>query len=316
MRYFDKHPIIDYNGTPCRNILARADLTEATRKNTVAFYPYTAVDAERPDNLAYNYYDDPDYAWLVFMSNQIIDPYFDYPMTDEQFNRYIVSKYGSVAKAQRMVKFYRNAWASDSTRLTVAGYAAKPTVEKKYWSPAVGENGNIIEYVRKQVDWIYETARIEKLVYSQREQWGTYNIDIRGAGRFQVGDLVMNQPTVAASTEFAIVAAAATSTFILHKFTTIDLEDSVIGGDWYKYDDPDIYEDDTNFAESAITYNPESFAVNVAAGLPAAEAAYYEVVTEYQYEYEQNERRKEMVLVDKQYAKTLSNELRKILKPK
>jgi hypothetical protein len=49
---------------------------------------------------AFNYYDDPAYAWLVLLSNNIIDPYFEWPLSVYDFNQFIKKKYGSIPAAQ------------------------------------------------------------------------------------------------------------------------------------------------------------------------------------------------------------------------
>ena len=61
---------------------------------------YVVDDGDTPDQVAFNYYDSSSYAWLVLMSNEILDPYFQWPLSQYNFDQWIKKKYGSIAAAQ------------------------------------------------------------------------------------------------------------------------------------------------------------------------------------------------------------------------
>ena len=96
------------------------------------------------------------------MSNNIIDPYYDWPLSQEQFNKYIISKYGSVIKAQE-IAFYRNNYNQDDTLLSPSSYNSLIKSSKKYYSPVIGYNNSVISYQRKQSDVVLETNKIISL---------------------------------------------------------------------------------------------------------------------------------------------------------
>ena len=110
--YFRHFPIIEYGTKIARNIIARPRLKESILNNPLAFYKYVVENDFRPDQVASNYYDDPEMVWLVFLANDIVDPYHQWPLTNSQFNESMKAKYGSLETARSKIltstKSYRS----------------------------------------------------------------------------------------------------------------------------------------------------------------------------------------------------------------
>ena len=98
------------------NILRRFVVRSDLRERTDIFYDYNVQAGDRPDTIAEKYYGDSDLAWLVLHFNQIVDPYFGWPLFNQDFINYIRKKYGSVASAQAEVHEYRQILNEESTR--------------------------------------------------------------------------------------------------------------------------------------------------------------------------------------------------------
>jgi len=92
-QFFKKFPVINYNGSPAVNLMARVNMSKLSLNNKQAYYTYVMPQGERPDNVSYDYYKDPDYVWLLGLSNQVIDPYYDFPISPDDLNKLIVKKY-------------------------------------------------------------------------------------------------------------------------------------------------------------------------------------------------------------------------------
>ena len=104
--YFNKHPLINYDGIFLRNLMKKSRILTDVFTNATNFYPYIIEEGERIDVVAYNYYGDSNLDWLVIMSNDIIDPYYEWYLTTAQFERMIKKKYGSIAAAQSTILHY------------------------------------------------------------------------------------------------------------------------------------------------------------------------------------------------------------------
>ena len=96
-KYFENFPIVEYNGKQVRDITRRNNFIKSVSTNPMLFLPYTVKQNERAEDIAEFYYGSVDYVWLVYMANQIIDPYYEWPMDEETFNKYIIAKYQEVS---------------------------------------------------------------------------------------------------------------------------------------------------------------------------------------------------------------------------
>jgi hypothetical protein len=94
VKYFENFPTIEYEGQRVRDITRRNSFTKLVSTNPLLFLPYTVREGERPEDIANFYYGSTDYTWLVYISNNIIDPYHQWPMAEADFNNYLVEKYG------------------------------------------------------------------------------------------------------------------------------------------------------------------------------------------------------------------------------
>lgn len=162
--YFQKFPAITYNDYVIRDISVRAKLTQYLTESGIALLPYTIKEGERADSIASFYYEDPYYAWAIYLVNGIIDPYSEWPKSSSTLDEFITAKYGSVEAAMDVILRYEVDWASDTTILLPEQYEALPPENKKYWEASFGYNRQIISYFRREVDWSLENNRLDRIV--------------------------------------------------------------------------------------------------------------------------------------------------------
>ena len=102
MKYFKTLPLINQkdpsgNSIIVNNILTRAYLLPSLQKNLMLFYTYNITEIDTPENMSYRYYNDPYRYWILFYSNGIMDPYAEWPLTNQQFTIYLNDKYSGAA---------------------------------------------------------------------------------------------------------------------------------------------------------------------------------------------------------------------------
>ena len=111
--YFDSFPRVTYdikkNGKleNVTNIMLRYKLNAVVKSYASPYYDYVVEDGERADTIAFGEYEDYTLDWLIYLTNDIIDPMFDWPMSQNTLQKYIVKKYGSIPTAQATVHEYR-----------------------------------------------------------------------------------------------------------------------------------------------------------------------------------------------------------------
>ena len=76
-----------------KNLFRRVKIREDVEGLVTGFTQYTIVNNERPDNVSQKFYDDPQYDWVVMMTNNIVNIYDEWPMTEDELYKYCVSKY-------------------------------------------------------------------------------------------------------------------------------------------------------------------------------------------------------------------------------
>jgi len=112
--YFDKFPVLLYNIEGKRlstyqtttNIFFRVRVIREILANISAYYEYLISDSDTPEILADKVYGNPEAHWLILMTNDIVDPQYDWPLNSTNFNNYIIKKYGSIANAQTQIHHY------------------------------------------------------------------------------------------------------------------------------------------------------------------------------------------------------------------
>ena len=107
MNYFAQFPQILYTFDANKlefesvvNIFARVKLLDVILQQDLLYYQYPAQDGDKAWIIADKYYGDPNRHWMVYFANQVVDPYLDMPMSQNDFENNLILAYGSLANAQ------------------------------------------------------------------------------------------------------------------------------------------------------------------------------------------------------------------------
>ena len=164
--YFNFFPTLNYANNLATNVIAKIKFDQSIQENFAVFYPYTIEQGERADQIAARYYGDPTLDWIIYLSNNILDPYYDWPKTTNEFNNYILSKYGSFEYAQSKIAFFRVNYGNSESIISTSTYENLATNLKRYYQPVIGKNDTIISYQRKQLNLAVETNKVLNLSVS------------------------------------------------------------------------------------------------------------------------------------------------------
>lgn len=143
MDLYESFPQVTYNTYTSRNIMVNIAMVRDILNKYKVFYPYTIKDTERPDTIAYDYYGDSDYEWLVCLPNNIFDIHSDWPKTYSEFYRYLKTAYGDVNATKTTISHYAYTGIGESAediarkswKMTPTTYAALSSEDKSGWTP-------------------------------------------------------------------------------------------------------------------------------------------------------------------------------------
>ena len=104
--YFSKVPNFEYvsrlpdakisDYITVKNLFKRGKLREDIFQDLTLFTKYKIKGNDRPDNVAFDFYNDSNLDWLVLLSNNILNVQTEWPLLTNEFDRYLVDKYGVV----------------------------------------------------------------------------------------------------------------------------------------------------------------------------------------------------------------------------
>ena len=103
----------DKNYKLVTEIIKRVKVRNAVKDGLVIFDKYDVKYGENPEDVAFKYYDDAELHWVVLLVNNITDRYYDWPLTDPQFQLFLTDKYG--AGSEDAVHHYELAQTSGPT---------------------------------------------------------------------------------------------------------------------------------------------------------------------------------------------------------
>ena len=87
----DSHSSSEY--IEVKNLFKRGKIRSDIFQNVTYFTKYSIQGDDRPDNVAFNVYQDSKLDWVVLLSNNIINIQDEWPLTHQSFENYLLNKY-------------------------------------------------------------------------------------------------------------------------------------------------------------------------------------------------------------------------------
>ena len=88
-----KFPYTKSDYVTAKNFFKRFEINEDIFSYTATFNKYAVLDGETPEQVAEKAYDDPFLDWVILMTNNVINPLFDWPRTDNAVRKYCEKTY-------------------------------------------------------------------------------------------------------------------------------------------------------------------------------------------------------------------------------
>ena len=151
-----------------KNIFRRIKIREDLSDIIMGFSQYTIKNNQRPDQVAYDFYGDMQYDWVVLLCNNILNVYDEWPMTEDELERYIDSEYESPDSVHH--------WVTQKIRDTKGRVLIKPGMEVPENWAYTRPDGTVVgkaDTVRPISVYDYESERnnYKRNIYLLRKQY-------------------------------------------------------------------------------------------------------------------------------------------------
>lgn len=141
-----EHQISNY--IPVKNLFKRGKLRDDIFGNLNFFEKYSIIGDERPDSVAYKFYNDSTLDWVVLLSNNILNIQSEWPLTQESFDKVMLNRYGSYENLYSGIHHYETSEIKNSLGATVLPAGIK--LENSWRT-----NGNFIEVINTKINQIF-----------------------------------------------------------------------------------------------------------------------------------------------------------------
>jgi len=163
-----------------KNLFTRVKIRDDVFQNIMYFTKYNIVGDERPDNVAYSYYGDPTFDWVVLLSNNIVNVYDEWPLTQQAFDTYLIEKYGTYDKINA-VHHYESEKVLNSKGIKILdeGLVVPANYSVTFFDPGLGKEVTKSGITRPITNFDYEN-KIEndkRSIYLIKEEYLNMIVD-------------------------------------------------------------------------------------------------------------------------------------------
>ena len=123
-----------------KNLFKRGKLADDIFANLSFFTKYQIEGDDRPDNVAYKVYSDSTVDWGVLLSNNYINIQSEWPLLQNDFDRYLLDKYGTYEKLNAVHHYETSEIKNvDGATITPAGLTVASDYSVTYYDAATGQ---------------------------------------------------------------------------------------------------------------------------------------------------------------------------------
>ena len=127
--YFSKIPDFEYisrlpdakigDYIVVKNLFKRGFLREDIFQNLSVFEKYQINGNDRPDNVAFDFYNNSNLDWLVLTCNNILNVQTEWPLRQDDLDRFLLDKYGNYDTLFNGVHHYETVEIKDTNKVTI-----------------------------------------------------------------------------------------------------------------------------------------------------------------------------------------------------
>lgn len=93
--FFSRFENIEYDDRAIKDLSIALVIKPEIKDNKDLFFFYEVEDWETPESVAFDYYGNTKYNYVILLMNDIVDPFWDWHLSQDELRRYCEDKYGT-----------------------------------------------------------------------------------------------------------------------------------------------------------------------------------------------------------------------------
>ena len=102
-----------------KNLFKKGKIRDDIFQELAFFEKYKISGNDRPDNVAFEVYRDSNLDWVILLSNNIINVQSEWPLLQDDFDRYLIEKHGDYNTLYNGIHHYETSEVKNSQGVTV-----------------------------------------------------------------------------------------------------------------------------------------------------------------------------------------------------
>ena len=158
MAYFNYFPKIAYDVRGDKNNIRIDRITNVLARirkkveitNVSFFQQYFIQDSDRADTLAYQIYGDSTLHWIIMYANYMTNPYYDWPLTYFDLQRYVAKKYDNINGIHHYEDSDGNVVDAPNTIISPSGRTSGPAdaITNFVYEERLNDEKRVIDVIR------------------------------------------------------------------------------------------------------------------------------------------------------------------------
>ena len=118
-----------------KNLFKKGKLRDDIFQDVTVFTKYQIVGDARPDNVAYDVYNNADLDWVILLSNNIVNIQTEWPMPQNDFDKLLLSRYKTYENLYSGIHHYETTEVTNSQGVVIvpAGLHVSSNYKTEYY---------------------------------------------------------------------------------------------------------------------------------------------------------------------------------------
>ena len=124
-----------------KNLFKRGFLREDIFQDLSFFTKYQVIGNDRPDNVAFQIYNDSTLDWLVLLTNNIVNIQNEWPLANDSFEEIMIDRYGTYENLIGGIHHYETIEVKDARDVVIvnAGLQVESTYSVTFFDERAGD---------------------------------------------------------------------------------------------------------------------------------------------------------------------------------